>query len=77
MVRSLGSVERAIRSAETELEALREQGDREDGVNQKKLDALREEKTKLEQSCQLKNQQVETNKRETKKVRSEIEEVRK
>lgn len=76
VVRSLGCVERAIRAAEAEVEALREAGDKEDTAAQKKLDELREEKTRLEQSSRLKSQQIESNKRETKKVKADIEEVR-
>lgn len=76
VVRSLGSVERAIRAAEAEVEALREAGDKEDTAAQKKLDELREEKTRLEQSSRLKSQQIESNKRETKKVKADIEEVK-
>uniref|UniRef100_A0A1B6KQF5 Zinc-hook domain-containing protein n=1 Tax=Graphocephala atropunctata TaxID=36148 RepID=A0A1B6KQF5_9HEMI len=75
VVRSLGSVERAIRAAEGDVESLREAGEENERVLQEKIDSLREEKTKLEQSIRLKNQMIHNNKEDTKRVKSEIDEV--
>lgn len=75
VVRSLGSVERSIKKAESVLENFRETGEREDKSLQEKIDNLREEKTKLEQTLHLKNQQIDSNRQDTKKVKSVIEQV--
>lgn len=75
VVRSLGSAERSIKEAESALEHLREKGDQEDKTLQEKIDNLREEKTKLEQTLHLKNQLLVANKQETGALKREIEEV--
>ncbi|XP_046664938.1 DNA repair protein RAD50 isoform X1 [Homalodisca vitripennis] len=75
VVRSLGSIERAIRAAEADVESLRESGEENERILQEKIDSLREEKTKLEQSRRLKNQLIHNNKEDTKKLKLEIDEV--
>lgn len=75
-VRSVGNVERRIIELENEMHALGDKGDQEEKKLQEKIDALREERARLEQARQAKGHQLKDNKTEARKVKLEVDEVK-
>uniref|UniRef100_A0A1B6C3H1 Zinc-hook domain-containing protein n=2 Tax=Clastoptera arizonana TaxID=38151 RepID=A0A1B6C3H1_9HEMI len=73
--RSISNVERKILDLESEMTALGDKLEKEEKKFQQKVDTLREERARLEQTSQAKNRQLKDNKSDSHKLNIQIDEI--